>query len=211
MTRTGPRNSGGPSVVVGLTGGIASGKSTVASLLADRGAVIIDADVLAREVVAPGTELLERVAERFGPGVIAADGSLDRPALGRIVFGDPDARRDLEGLIHPAVRERAAELEQEAAPGSVVVHVIPLLVETGQTDRFDLVVVVDADEAVQLDRIRTRDGLDEAAARARIAAQATREARRAAAHVVIDNSGGPDELVRQVDTLWRRLTDPDAP
>jgi len=211
MTRTGPGDSGGPSVVVGLTGGIASGKSTVASLLGDRGAVIIDADVLAREVVAPGTELLERVAERFGRSVIAADGSLDRPALGRIVFGDPDARRDLEGLIHPAVRQRAAELERAAAPGSIVVHVIPLLVETGQADRFDIVVVVDADEAVQLRRIGTRDGLDETAAKARIAAQATREARLAAAHVVIDNSGGPDDLVRQVDRLWRRLTDPTRP
>jgi dephospho-CoA kinase len=192
-------------VVVGLTGGIASGKSSVASLLAARGAVIIDADVLAREVVAKGAPLLDQVAERFGPGVIAADGSLDRPALGRVVFADPDARRDLEALIHPAVRSRAAQLESQAQPGSVVVHVIPLLVETGQSDRFDLVVVVDADSSTQLARMRTRDALDDASALARIAAQATREARLAAADVVLDNSGTPAELEEQVDRLWQHL------
>jgi dephospho-CoA kinase len=174
-------------------------------LLAARGAVIIDADVLARDVVAKGAPLLEQVAERFGPGVITADGSLDRAALGRVVFSDPAARRDLEALIHPAVRRRAAELESQAATGSVVVHVIPLLVETRQSDRFDLVVVVDADEATQLARIRTRDVLDDTAAHARIAAQATREARLAAADVVVDNSGTPDDLEDQVDRLWQRL------
>ena len=214
MSQTGPRSSGGPSVVAGLTGGIASGKSSVATLLAARGAVIVDADVLAREVVAQGAPLLEQVADRFGPGVLAADGSLDRAALGRVVFADPAARRDLEALIHPAVRRRAAELQSAAPPGAVVVHVIPLLVETGQTDRFDLVVVVDADEATQLARIRTRDGLNDAAGHARIAAQATREHRLAAADVVIDNSGTPVDLERQVDRLWQRLTsvptDPEA-
>lgn len=206
MTRTGPRSSGGPSVVVGLTGGIASGKSSVAALLADRGAVVIDADVLARDVVAKGEPVLDQVAERFGAAVLAPDGSLDRAALGRIVFADESARKDLEGLVHPAVRRRAQQLETEAPEGSVVVHVIPLLVETGQSDSFDLVVVVDADEAAQLTRIRARDALDEQAARARIAAQATREARRAAADVVIDNSGTPEALVAQVDELWDRLT-----
>ena len=205
MSQTGPRTSGGPSVVVGLTGGIASGKSSVATLLAARGAVIIDADVLARDVVAAGAPLLAEVADRFGSGVLTDDGSLDRAALGRIVFADPVARRDLEALIHPAVRSRAAELESAAPLGSVVVHVIPLLVETGQADRFDLVVVVDADSSTQLARIRTRDALDDAAARARIAAQATREARLAAADVVIDNSGTPDELAHQVERLWKRL------
>ena len=205
MSQTGPRNSGGPSVVVGLTGGIASGKSSVATLLAARGAVIIDADVLARDVVAKGAPLLDQVAERFGPSVLAADGSLDRAALGRVVFADPVARQDLEALIHPAVRRRAAELQFAAPAGAVVVHVIPLLVETGQADSFDLVVVVDADEATQLDRIRTRDGLDDDASHARIAAQATREHRLAAADVVIHNSGTPADLERQVDRLWQRL------
>jgi dephospho-CoA kinase len=206
MSQTGPRNSGGPSVVVGLTGGIASGKSSVATLLAARGAVIIDADLLARDVVVKGAPLLGEVADRFGHGIITADGSLDRAALGRVVFSDPAARRDLEALIHPAVRRRAAELESQAPPGSVVVHVIPLLVETGQSDRFDLVVVVDADEETQLARIRTRDGLDESAGHARIAAQATREHRLGAADVVIENSGTPADLERQVSRLWQRLT-----
>jgi dephospho-CoA kinase len=206
MSQMGPRNSGGPSVVVGLTGGIASGKSSVATLLAARGAVIIDADVLARDVVAKGAPLLGEVAGRFGPGVLAADGSLDRAALGRIVFADPAARQDLEALIHPAVRRRAAELQSAAPAGAVVVHVIPLLVETGQSDRFDLVVVVDADEATQLARIRTRDGLDESAGHARIAVQTTREHRLGAADVVIDNSGTQADLERQVSRLWQRLT-----
>ena len=206
MSQTGPRISGGPSVVVGLTGGIASGKSSVATLLAARGAVIIDADVLAREVVAKGAPLLADVAQRFGKDILTDDGSLDRAALGRVVFSDPSARRDLEALIHPAVRLRAAELQAAAPDGSVVVHVIPLLVETGQADSFDLLVVVDADEAAQLTRMRTRDSLDEASARARIAAQATREARLAAADVVVANSGAPDELEEQVDRLWRRLS-----
>ena len=205
MSQTGPRNSGGPSVVVGLTGGIASGKSSVATLLAARGAVIIDADVLARDVVAKGAPLLDEVADRFGPSVLAADRSLDRAALGRVVFADPAARQDLEALIHPAVRRRAAERQSAAPAGAVVVHIIPLLVETGQSDRFDLVVVVDADEATQLARIRTRDGLDAAAGLARIAAQATRDHRLAAADVVIDNSGTRADLERQVARLWQRL------
>jgi dephospho-CoA kinase len=192
-------------VVVGLTGGIASGKSSVATLLEARGAVIIDADVLARDVVAQGAPLLAEVAQRFGESILTDDGSLDRAALGRVVFSDPSARRDLEALIHPAVRRRAAELEAAAPAGSVVVHVIPLLVETGQGDRFDLVVVVDANEASQLARMRTRDSLDEPSARARIAAQASREARLAAADVVIDNSGVRDGLEEQVDRLWQRL------
>ena len=202
----GSRSGGGPSSVVGLTGGIASGKSSVAMLLAARGAVIIDADVLAREVVSVGTPLLRQVADRFGDAVLAPDGSLDRAALARVVFAETTARRDLEALIHPAVRRRAAELESEAPSGAVVVHVIPLLVETGQSDRFDLVVVVDTDEPTQRSRIRTRDSLDVAAASARIAAQASREARLAAADVVIDNSGTPADLEQQVDLLWQGLT-----
>jgi dephospho-CoA kinase len=201
----GSRSGGGPSSVVGLTGGIASGKSSVAALLAARGAVIIDADVLAREVVAKGTPLLRRVADRFGADVLTADGSLDRAALGRIVFADPDARHDLEALIHPAVRQRAAELQAQAPDGAVVVHVIPLLVETGQAGSFDHVVVVDVPERTQVERFRGRDGGDAEAAAARIAAQASRSERLAAADIVIDNSGSEADLVRQVDDAWRRL------
>jgi dephospho-CoA kinase len=177
----------------------------VAALLAARGAVIIDADVLAREVVAPGTPLLRRVADRFGGDVLLPDGSLDRPALGRVVFADPAARRDLEALIHPAVRRRAAELQAEAPDGAVVVHVIPLLVETGQAGAFDHVIVVDVPESTQADRMRTRDGVDAEAAAARIAAQASRAERLAAADIVIDNSGSQSDLVRQVDEAWSRL------
>ncbi len=206
----GSRSGGGPSLVVGLTGGIASGKSSVAALLAARGAVIIDADVLAREVVAPGTPLLAQVAARFGD-VLAADGSLDRAALGRIVFADLEARRDLEAMIHPAVRRRAAELEAQAPDGSVVVHVIPLLVETGQQDRFDRVVVVDVDPDTQLRRLRDRDQADIPAAQARISAQATREQRLAAADIVIDNSGSPADLDGRVDALWERLRSDSQP
>ena len=194
---------------VGLTGGIASGKSTVAELLADRGAVVVDADVLAREVVEPGTPGLDALVRRFGPEVLT-DGRLDRPALGRVVFGADEAarsaRRDLEAVVHPAVRARAAELEAAAPPGSVVVHVIPLLVETGQAGSFDLVVVVDVDPAVQRQRLLARDGLDAAQAEARIAAQASREDRLAVADVVVDNSGDRDDLERHVADLWARIS-----
>jgi len=201
----------GSTVLVGLTGGIAFGKSTVADLLAAHGAVVIDADLLAREVVEPGSPGLVAVVERFGTGVLRADRSLDRPALGRLVFADTDARRDLERIIHPAVRERAAELVASAEPGSVVVQMIPLLVETGQQDAFGLVVVVDVDPGVQLARVRVRDGLSEAEALARIGAQASREARLAAADVVITNNGGLGELREQVDKLWREFTRNEPP
>ncbi|HEX5335481.1 MAG TPA: dephospho-CoA kinase [Propionicimonas sp.] len=189
-------------MLVGLTGGIGSGKSLVAELLAAHGATIIDADVLAREVVAPGTPGLAAVRERFGAGVLRADGSLDRGTLGRIVFGDPVARRDLEAIIHPAVRARAAALTAAAPEGAVVVQVIPLLVETGQQGNFDQVVVVDVDPEVQLSRIMLRDGLSEAEAQARLRAQASREARLAAAHVVLRNNGTRADLAAAVDRLW---------
>ncbi len=188
--------------VIGLTGGIGSGKSTVAELLAARGAVVIDADRLAREVVEPGTPGLSAVVERFGTGVLAADGSLDRSALGRLVFADPDARRDLEAIIHPAVGARAAAMVAATPADAVVVQMIPLLVETGQQDGFDVVVVVDASPRVQIDRVRARDGLSEAEAAERMAAQADREARLAAADVVITNDGGLAELERQVERFW---------
>ena len=189
-------------MLVGLTGGIGSGKSLVAELLAEHGATIIDADVLAREVVAKGTPGLAAVRERFGAGVLRSDGSLDRGALGRIVFGDPLARRDLEAIIHPAVRARAAALTAAAPEGVVVVQVIPLLVETGQQGAFDQVVVVDVDPEVQLSRIVRRDGLSEAEAQARLRAQAGREARLAAAHVVLRNNATRDDLAAAVDRLW---------
>ncbi|MGC3954213.1 MAG: dephospho-CoA kinase [Propionicimonas sp.] len=190
---------------IGLTGGIGSGKSAVADLLAERGAVIIDADLLAREAVAPGSEGLARVVAEFGPDVLHPDGSLDRARLGGIVFADAAARARLNAIVHPRVRELARLAEAAAEPDAVVVHVIPLLVETGQSAGFDLVVVVDVDPAVQLHRVMRRDGLDEAAAAARIAAQASREQRLAAADLVIDNSGSVAELAGRVDALWRRL------
>ena len=188
---------------VGLTGGIASGKSTVADELARRGALVIDADRLAREAVEPGTAELDAVAARF-PGTVV-DGRLERAALAAIVFADPQARRDLEGIVHPAVRRRAAELEHAAPPGSVVVHVIPLLVETGQQEDFDLVVVVDADPDTQLSRLLARDGMTQSEAQARMAAQASRERRLAAADVVIDNSGSVTQLKDQIGDLWSVL------
>jgi dephospho-CoA kinase len=191
-------------VRVGLTGGIASGKTTVADELAARGAVIIDADLLAREVVEPGTDALAAITERFGPAVIS-DGVLDRAALGRIVFADPKARRDLEAIVHPAVRARAAELEAAAEPDAVVVQVIPLLVETGQQASFDVVVVVDVDPETQITRLQERNGYPREEAAARVAAQADRDHRLAAANVVIDNSGPRSELGPQIDRLWSRL------
>ena len=191
---------------IGLTGGIASGKSTVARKLEQLGAVTIDADVLARDVVALGTEGLKAVVARFGDSVLAADGSLDRRALARIIFADPQARADLNAIIHPLVRERAIELEAAAPAGSVLVHVIPLLVETGQQDKFDAVVVVDTTVEEQLRRLTRRDGLTRAEAEQRVAAQASREERLGAATHVIDSSGPVRETMRQVGELWRSLS-----
>ncbi|GAA1823967.1 dephospho-CoA kinase [Microlunatus capsulatus] len=195
---------------VGLTGGIASGKSTAADELAALGAVLVDADVLAREVVEPGTPGLAEVVERFGRDVLDGD-RLDRAALGRVVFADAGARRDLERVVHPRVRARAAEIEAAAPPDAVVVHVIPLLVETGQAGDFDLCVVVDLEPATQLRRLRERSGLDEAEARSRVEAQAGRAERLAVADRVLDNEGGPDDLRRQVRALWAELTPGDTP
>ena len=190
---------------VGLTGGIGSGKSEVARLLAAHGAVVIDSDVLAREVVAPGTEGLVEVVSAFGPGVLTPSGDLDRPALGRLVFADQAARVRLEAIVHPRVRRRAAEIEAAAAPDAVVVHDVPLLVETGQADRFDEVVVVDVPEEVQVERLARLRGMAEEDARARIAAQASRTERLAAATVVVDNAGSLDELRSRVDQVWDGL------
>jgi dephospho-CoA kinase len=194
---------------IGLTGGIGSGKSTVSALLAARGAVIIDADRIAREVVEPGTPGLARIVEAFGDGVLAVDGSLDRAALAAVVFADPDARRRLDGIVHPLVRARATELAAAAPPDSVVVNDVPLLVETGQASSYDLVLVVEADPATRVSRLVQR-GLTAEDARARIAAQASDGQRRAVADVVLDNSGTPEQLAEQVDRFWAERVAPAA-
>jgi dephospho-CoA kinase len=194
---------------IGLTGGIGSGKSTVSALLAARGAVIIDADRIAREVVEPGTPGLARIVEAFGDGVLAADGSLDRAALAAVVFADPDARRRLDGIVHPLVRARATELAAAAPPDSVVVNDVPLLVETGQASSYDLVLVVEADPATRVSRLVQR-GLTAEDARARIAAQASDGQRRAVADVVLDNGGTPEQLAAQVDRFWAEHVAPTA-
>jgi dephospho-CoA kinase len=191
---------------VGLTGGIGSGKSVVSRRLASHGAVVIDADALAREALAPGSDGLARVVERFGPDVLAADGSLDRPRLGRIVFADPAALAALNAIVHPYVRRRSAELAAAAAADAVVVHDVPLLVENGLQDGYDVVVVVDASPETQLARLTGLRGMSEGDAQARLAAQAPREVRLAAADEVLDNSGSLAELERLVDRLWARLT-----
>lgn len=191
---------------VGLTGGIGSGKSTVGRLLAERGAVVIDSDRLARDVVAPGTPGLSSVVQRFGSEVITLTGELDRRAMAERVFGDAAARADLEAIIHPLVRARAAELEVAAGPGALVVHDIPLLVETGQAERFDVVIVVDVPCDVQLDRLTRLRGMSPEEAKARIGAQASRTERLAAADMVVDNSGSLEELSAVVDSMWERLS-----
>jgi dephospho-CoA kinase len=191
---------------IGLTGGIGSGKSTVSRLLAERGAVVIDSDVIAREVVEPGSPGLAAVVEAFGTAVLAADGSLDRSALAALVFGDPEARRRLDAIVHPLVRARAAELAAATPPDAVVVHDVPLLVETGQADSYDLVLVVEADPETRVARLVGR-GLGEPDARARIAAQASDDQRRAVADVVLDNRGTPEDLAAQVDRFWAERVD----
>lgn len=190
---------------VGLTGGIGSGKSTVSALLAERGAIVIDYDLLARDVVEVGTPALAAIVERFGPDVLHADGSLNRPALGDIVFADDDARRDLEAITHPAIGELAWARDGAAPDGSIVVHDHPILVEVGLAAFMDVVVVVDVPEEVQMDRLVRLRGMAQTDARARIAAQSSRDERLAAADVVIDNAGTVDELVAVVDALWLRL------
>jgi dephospho-CoA kinase len=188
-------------LTIGLTGGIGSGKSTVSALLAERGAVVVDADRIAREVLEPGTPGLASVVTEFGSTVLTPDGALDRAALAAIVFSDDDARRRLDALVHPLVRRRSAELVAAAPPDAVVVNDVPLLVETGQAGSYDLVLVVEADVETRVARLIGR-GLTEADARARIAAQATDEQRRAVADVVLDNAGTPEQLAAQVERFW---------
>lgn len=192
---------------IGLTGGIGSGKSEVSRRLAAHGALVIDADVLAREVVEPGTPGLAEVVEAFGAGVLAADDSLDRATLGAQVFGDDAGRRRLEAIIHPRVRARAAEIEVAAGPDAVVVHDIPLLVETGQSDAFDGVIVVDVPIEVQLERLVGGRGMPEAEARSRIAAQASREQRADAADWIVDNTGSLADLDAAVARVWTELSE----
>jgi dephospho-CoA kinase len=190
---------------VGLTGGVASGKSTVSAMLAGLGAVVIDADQLAREVVAGGTQGLEQVVAAFGPEILTPDGEMDRPAVGRIVFADDEKRRVLEGIIHPLVFERYAELEASAPEDGVVVHDIPLLAESGRADSFDAVVVVDAPTETQVDRMVRDRGWTREEAEARIAAQASREDRLAIATHVIENTGTLEDLRQRVAEVFGEL------
>ncbi len=193
-------------LLVGLTGGIGSGKSTVARMLEKRGAVLFDADVLARQAVAPGSRGYEKVVERFGPNVLAPGGGLDREALASIVFADPAARRDLEGIVHPEVRRMFAEgCEEYRDSDRVVVFSAPLLVETGMHTAFDLLIVVSAPVATQIERLMRDRGMPERAVQARIDAQLPLEAKAEVADVLVDNEGPLQDLERQVDRVWRDL------
>ncbi len=191
---------------VGLTGGIGAGKSEVSRRLAALGAVVLDADAVARDVVAPGTPGLAEITETFGAGVLRPDGSLDRERLGEIVFADPGARAKLNAIVHPRVRERMAELEKAAGGSAIVVQDIPLLAENNLAGAFDAVVVVDAPPEVQVGRLATGRGMSREAAMARIGAQASREQRLAVATFVIDNSGTLADLDQQVTALWADLS-----
>ncbi|MET9412922.1 dephospho-CoA kinase [Streptomyces klenkii] len=195
---------------VGLTGGIGAGKSEVSRLLASYGAVIVDSDRIAREVVEPGTPGLAAVVAEFGDAVLTPEGALDRPRLGAVVFADPDRLAALNAIVHPLVRARSAELEAAAAPDAVVVHDVPLLAENGLAPLYDLVVVVDAGTGTRLDRLVRLRGMTPDEARARMAAQATREARLAVADIVIDNDGPVEALERQVAKVWEDLRERSA-
>ncbi len=190
---------------VGLTGGIGAGKSEVSRLLVECGAVLIDADRIAREVVEPGTPGLAAIVDAFGTDVLAPDGSLDRPGLGSLVFADPDRLAVLNSIVHPLVGARSRELEAAVAEDAVVVHDVPLLTENGLAPLYDLVIVVDASPGTQLDRLVRRRGMTEEDARARMAAQATREQRREIADIVIDNDVPLEALERRVKEVWADL------
>jgi dephospho-CoA kinase len=190
---------------VGLTGGVGSGKSTVARRLAEHGAVIIDADAIAREVVQAGTPGFEAVVAAFGPEIVGSDGELDRPKLASIVFADEDARGRLNAIVHPLVGERTAQLMAAAPAGAVVVYDVPLLVESDLAAGFDFVLVVQADVEARLRRLAER-GMPEDDARRRIAAQAGDEQRRAVADAVVVNDGTLEQLRAAVDDIWRDIT-----
>lgn len=195
--------------LIGLTGGIASGKSTIARRLAEHGAVHLDADQLARDVVAPGTPALAQIARRFGRGIITGDGELDRAALGALVFSDGSALEDLESIVHPAVQELTRRLIREAGerdPDAVVVYDVPLLVEAGVDHPWDLIVVADAPAEMRVERLMAHRGMSAADARARVRNQASDEERRAIADVIIDTSRSEEETLAAADALWERLT-----
>ncbi|MFB9070356.1 dephospho-CoA kinase [Citricoccus parietis] len=200
-----------PRLHIGLTGGIASGKSTVAAELSALGAIVVDADALSRAVVAPGSEGLRRVREALGPTAIAADGSMDRAAVAKLVFADPEARALLNGIIHPLVRAEGRRLVIEAGPDAVVVQDVPLLVESGQAGSYDLVLVVEADPEERVVRMIRDRGMTEDDARARIAAQATDEQRRAAADVLMVNDAGLEDLRRTTRRVWDEYVVPFKP
>ena len=190
---------------VGLTGGIGAGKSTVARLLAEHGAIVLDADLAARAVVEPGTAGLAEVVEAFGDGVLREDGSLDRAALAAVVFTDEEQRERLNAIVHPRVRTWMAERVAAVPEGSIVIQDVPLLVEGGGAGLFEFVIVVDADDETRIRRLVEDRGMTEDEARARIKAQASRAQRNAAADRIIDNGGGRDELASAVSDLWHEL------
>ena len=194
-------------LLVGLTGGIGSGKSTVARMLEERGAVVFDADLLAREAVEPGTPGHTAVIERFGADVLAPGGELDREALASIVFADPSARRDLEEIVHPEVRRLFADgSEAYLDTDRIVVFSAPLLVESGMHTAFEILVVISATVATQIERLMRQRGMSEAAIRARIDAQAPLEDKAAVADFLVDNGGTLAELESQVERLWHDLS-----
>jgi dephospho-CoA kinase len=190
---------------IGLTGGIGSGKSEVSRRLAARGAVVIDADKIAREVVEPGTVGLARVVAAFGDEVLRPDGSLNREKLGSIVFADSERLATLNGIVHPLVGERVAQLQREAADDAIVVYDVPLLAENKLAPMYDVVIVVDAADEVRIGRLAEHRGMAEDDAKARIAAQASREERLAVADIVIPNEGSLEELEARVSDVWDEL------
>lgn len=195
--------------VVGLTGGIGSGKSTFSAMLARRGAVVIDADAVTRELQEPGTEVFEAMVDRFGEGIVAADGSLDRAAVASIVFNDADALAGLNRIVHPAVgAEIARRLAELAGTDAVVILDVPLLVESASSYPLEGMIVVDTDPEVAVRRLVEHRGMSEEDARARLARQASREERLAKADVVVDNSGGLADLERRADDVWQWLQEP---
>lgn len=208
MTSSQPAAETRPRLHIGLTGGIASGKSTVAAELARRGAIVVDSDSLARAVVAPGSPGLAQVRETFGEQVIGSDGEMDRAAVAQLVFADPQARERLNAIIHPLVRAEGRRLVEQAGPDAVVVQDVPLLVETGQAGFYDLVLVIEADDDARVARMVRDRGMTESDARARIAAQATDEQRRAAADVVIVNDAGVEDLIDATGQFWDRYVEP---
>ena len=192
-------------LTVGLTGGIGSGKSAVSTRLAELGAVVIDGDLIAREIVEPGQPALAEIVERFGATMLNGDGSLNRGALAGIVFHDPAALADLNAIMHPRIAQRSAQLQSEASASAVVVHDAPLLVEQNMADAYDVVVVVDCDDEVRMQRLIAQRGMSESDARARMAAQVGRDERLEAADYVVENEGTLSELNEAVDQLWVKL------